>query len=171
MEELKRCTRWIKNDKLRAWTEECLQKAPDYFWKIPASSTGKYHPEFAQGEGGLVRHTRVAVYIALQLFDLERFTPLEEDIAISALILHDTCKHGLEGADHTVSGHGKIAQELYCSDAPEGSVRWKVGRCIASHMGNWDTPRPSDELEWFVHLCDFLASRKWAQPNLDKINC
>ena len=168
---MERCIRWIEDERIQEWVRDCLQRAPDYFWEVPASSSGKYHPEFSQGRGGLVRHTRAAVFIALQLFDLENFSQVEEDIAIASLILHDTCKHGLEGADHTVSGHGRIAQELYCSDAPEGSVRWRVGRCIASHMGCWDIPRPSNELEWFVHLCDFLASRKWIGIEMDKINC
>ena len=31
----------------------------------PASSTGKYHPGFAHGEGGLVRHTK-QLYFWLQ---------------------------------------------------------------------------------------------------------
>ena len=168
---MERCIRWIKSEKVRNWVRRSLEKAPDYFWEVPASSSGKYHPGFAQGKGGLVRHTRAAVYIALQMFDLENFTPLEEDMVIAALILHDTCKHGLEGADYTVKGHGEVARTLYCAEAPEGSVRWRVGRCIASHMGRWDTPRPSDELEWFVHMCDYLASRKWVDIEMDKINC
>lgn len=168
---MERCIRWIKSERVRNWVRRSLEKAPDYFWEVPASSSGKYHPGFAQGKGGLVRHTRAAVYIALQMFDLENFTPLEEDIVIAALILHDTCKHGLEGADHTVKGHGEVARALYCAGAPRGSFVWEIGRCIASHMGRWDTPRPSDELEWFVHMCDYLASRKWIGIEMDKINC
>ena len=30
---------------------------PDYFWVMPASSTGKYHPDQDAGVGGLVRHS------------------------------------------------------------------------------------------------------------------
>ena len=25
---------------------------PSYFWEVGASSSGKYHPQFSQGEGG-----------------------------------------------------------------------------------------------------------------------
>lgn len=48
----------IKNVDLRKLVELSLQSAPDYFFTIPASSTGKYHPQYALGEGGLVRHTK-----------------------------------------------------------------------------------------------------------------
>ncbi len=168
---MERCIRWIEDERIQEWVRDCLQRAPDYFWEVPASSSGKYHPEFSQGRGGLVRHTRAAVFIALQLFDLESFSQVEEDIAIASLILHDTCKHGLEGADHTVDGHGKIAAELYCSGVPVGSVRYRIGECLAAHMGRWGTPRPKNELEWFVHLCDYLASRKWVSIEFNKINC
>ena len=37
---------------------------PDYFFRVAASSTGKYHPAFSLGEGGLLRHTKAAVRIA-----------------------------------------------------------------------------------------------------------
>ena len=42
---------------------------PDYFFEIPASSTGKYHPEFAATEHGLVKHTKVATRIAYELLN------------------------------------------------------------------------------------------------------
>ena len=53
---------------------------PDYFFEIPASSTGKYHPEFAATEHGLVKHTKVATRIAYELLNnpgLDNFTDSE----------------------------------------------------------------------------------------------
>lgn len=46
---------------------------------------------------------------------------------------------------------------------------------IASHMGQWNTndyvnivlPKPKTQLEKFVHLCDYLASRKGDKECLD----
>jgi hypothetical protein len=43
-----------------------------------------------------------------------------------------------------------------------------VSNAIASHMGEWNTnkrssttlPKPSDKIGKFVHMCDYLASRK-----------
>ena len=70
---------------------------PDYFFMIPASSTGKYHPKFASGKNGLVRHTKVAVRIAYELMNnpaLNNFTNREKDLMIMALVLHDGLKCG-----------------------------------------------------------------------------
>ena len=44
-----------------------IDSLPDYFFEVAAASTGKYHPKYAQGEGGLVRHTKAAVKIAYEL--------------------------------------------------------------------------------------------------------
>lgn len=57
----------IKDTNLRDFIAICLDNAPDYFFEMPASSTGKYHPEYTLGEGGLVRHTKAAVAIAADL--------------------------------------------------------------------------------------------------------
>jgi hypothetical protein len=43
-----------------------------------------------------------------------------------------------------------------------------IAHCIESHMGQWNTdrksktvlPKPMDEYQQFVHLADYLASRK-----------
>ena len=71
---------------------------PDYFYEIPASSTGKYHPDFSLGEGGLVRHVKVAVRLAKELLDNpcigDKYTNNEKDIMIFTLILHDGLKSG-----------------------------------------------------------------------------
>ena len=42
---------------------------PDYFFEVAASSTGKYHPKFSLGDGGLLRHTKAAVRIAYELLN------------------------------------------------------------------------------------------------------
>lgn len=55
----------ISEPKIIKFVKDCLEYAPEYFWRIPASSTGNHHPHFALGEGGLVRHTKAAVWIAV----------------------------------------------------------------------------------------------------------
>lgn len=110
------------------------------------------------------------MWVAINLFELMDFTSTEEDIVIAALILHDTWKHG-ETEEHTVDGHDKIAQEKYCAGVPEGSLRWRVGECIATHMGKWGEPKPSSTIQWYVHLCDYLSSRKDLKLDFNKIKC
>ena len=47
----------ISDERLRKNLEIIIDNLPDYFFSIPASSTGKYHPSFTLGESGLVRHS------------------------------------------------------------------------------------------------------------------
>ena len=61
--------RYIRNARLADNIKKMIELLPDYFFEIPASSTGKYHPSFALGEGGLVRHTKAAVRIGHELLE------------------------------------------------------------------------------------------------------
>lgn len=68
-----------------------------YFWEIGASSSGKYHPSFSQGLGGLVRHTKAVVMFAEELLRMSSYMYMSDehkDFVIMACILHDTCKYG-----------------------------------------------------------------------------
>ena len=42
---------YIEEARIREAAKVLLDNLPDYFYKIPASSTGKYHPDFARGDG------------------------------------------------------------------------------------------------------------------------
>ena len=87
---------YIKSDRLRESVKVLLNMLPDYFYEIAASSTGKYHPAFSLGDGGLVRHTKVAVRIANELFNdaslFTSYTDDEKDLLIMSLLLHDGLK-------------------------------------------------------------------------------
>ncbi len=75
---------YIKDKKIRNSLKTMLNLLPEYFYQIPASSTGKYHPEFTLGDGGLVRHTKAAVRIAYELLQnpsLNNFTEEEKDLS------------------------------------------------------------------------------------------
>lgn len=63
----------IKNKSIRDFASICIQFVPKYFFEIPASSSGKYHPSYALGEGGLVRHTKAAIAIAQEFLKLEMY--------------------------------------------------------------------------------------------------
>lgn len=125
---------------------------------MPASTTGKYHPPFALGEGGLVRHTLAACCWAKDLLQLEQYSILlpKADYILAALILHDSVKKGFGKSKYTVGSRRYIE----C-----GAV---ISRLIASHMGQWNRafnsnvtlPKPKSDIQQFVHLCDYLASRK-----------
>ena len=50
---------YIKNSSYKNDAMYLIDALPDYFFEVAAASTGKYHPKYAQGNGGLVRHTKV----------------------------------------------------------------------------------------------------------------
>lgn len=163
----------IKDEDLKKFAKYCMEKVPDYFFKVAASSTGKYHPTYTLGEGGLVRHVKAAVKIAECLLSLEQNKNLNHDVIIFALIFHDCLKHGKEDSGHTEFLHPIMAADFIDDCYVEYGKRIKVIEdiecCIDSHMGEWTTnkyttaklPKPETDNEKFVHMCDFLASRKF----------
>ena len=172
----------IKDDGIRDLVVEVLKTVKDDFFHAPASSTGKYHPDYALGDGGLYRHTRAAVKIAADLLELEwyksLFVDIRRDCIIAALILHDTCKSGKDWeSKYTLHTHPIVAADMVediTRDTASNEEGQYIARLIRSHMGQWNEPgrwnkyndrtvlpKPEDDDEFFVHLCDYLASRKY----------
>ena len=71
---LKKEINYIKSESKRRDIEYLINLLPDYFFTIKASSTGKYHPKFANTISGLVKHTKAAVRIAYDLFETVRYS-------------------------------------------------------------------------------------------------
>lgn len=169
----------IKNEHLRnAVLRYFVDIVPKYFWHVQASSTGKYHPEYALGEEGLLRHTCAAVRIAASIINLDQYSGIFDDIdkdnIIVALMLHDTFKHGEEKDgkynpysihEHPLLAADKVREHL------DDEHKYAIANCIASHMGEWTEsnrshyvlPKPKTLEEQMVHLCDYLASRKFLE--------
>ncbi len=167
---------YIKNNHYKENIKILINLLPDYFFKVAASSTGKYHPKFALGDGGLVRHTKAAVRIANELFldkALNDFTDDEKDMIIMALIMHDGLKHGIEEEKYTKFEHpvimaNYIEEKKHLLTLSNEEIEF-LKNAIISHMGPWCTnpysniilPLPQNKYQKFVHLCDYLASRKF----------
>ena len=168
---------YIQNNNLRNFISNVLNDLPDYFRHIGASTSGKYHPAYTLGEGGLIRHTRAAVGIAKELIRAEiPFAEIknetETDIVYASLILHDGLKCGMwedkTAFNHPILMSNFIEEESIKYDYTEDVALDKIRKCIESHMGKWNTnsdydftlPKPVSGIEQLVHLCDYLASRK-----------
>ena len=175
---------WILNAKIREFAKIAVEGLPDYFFEVAASSTGKYHPPYALGSGGLVRHTKAALKIANDLLSLEMFSKKyngdDRDLIIVSLMLHDGWKHGKEYSRYTVAEHPVVAAE-YVKEVDKDNTLLtkeqveKLSSMIASHMGQWNTnkykkeimPKPKNGIQMFVHLCDYLASRRYLDVDFD----
>lgn len=178
IELLKREINYVKDEERRKDLKILIKLLPDYFFEIPASSTGKYHPEFALGEGGLLRHTKVAVRMAYELLSNNtvgaKFTDKDKDLIIMALVLHDGVKSGMEHSKYTKFDHPLLVSKLIMENKDKLSLEIddvrKLCSMIESHMGEWTydsyqkkevLPKPRTAEQRFVHMCDFLASRKF----------
>lgn len=173
----------IKNDRLRRSCEVLLNELPDYFYEIPASSTGKYHPKFALGEGGLVRHTKVAVRIAYEIIKTQSignvFTDDEKDLILISLMLHDGLKEGFPKEKYTKFDHPILAANFVNDKANLTELTSEevklISTNISSHMGEWNKsdysnitlPLPKNKYQKIVHMCDLLASRKFINVEFD----
>lgn len=169
---------YITDSRLRKSTEILTEELPDYFYKVAASSTGKYHPAFSLGEGGLLRHTKAAVKIAKSLLEDpifgDKYTQKEKDMMMIALMLHDGIKHGFVEEKYVKAEHPLLAVEFIemnkdKTEFTEEEIKF-ISECIKSHMGPWNTdyltkeeilPKPHTKYQNFVHMCDYLASRKF----------
>ena len=176
--------KYIKDQKIREFTEKAVEDLPDYFFEVPSSSTGKYHPAYALGDGGLLRHVRAAVRIAVELFRMEMFSYFEDegkDLIISSLILHDGRKSGNIQGKYTITEHPLVqtfsmrANSSLTKMLPNEQFEI-ICENINSHMGAWNCaprstkeilPKPKNKMQNFVHLVDYIASRRCLEMNFD----
>ncbi|MFI3307370.1 MAG: HD domain-containing protein [Mycoplasmatota bacterium] len=177
---------YFRNEKYVENIKKLVNILPDYFFEVPASSTGKYHPSYALNNGGLVRHTKAAVKIANDLLNNEAmghsFNELEKDLILMALMLHDGLKSGMEKSEYTKFDHPLLVCQ-YIKDnqkittLSDGEIKL-ICNMIESHMGQWNTnnysnvtlPKPSNKYQRFVHMCDYLASRKYLEVPFNENN-
>ncbi len=177
---------YIKDNNLRESTTKLIESLPDYFFEVAASSTGKYHPKYALGEGGLLRHTKVAVRFAYELLEDpsigDKYTKKEKDLMLIALMVHDGLKHGEIKDTYTKFEHPLLIANLIDKKGEElGFEKEDIAflkKVVSSHMGPWTTnnysditlPAPKTKYESFVHMCDYLASRKCFLAEFDDEN-
>lgn len=174
---------YIKSERIKESAARMIDLLPDYFFKEAASSTGKYHPAFSQGEGGLVRHVKVAAKFAYDLFTIYKFDDDTKDLIIFAILIHDGLKRGLTEEKYTRFDHPILIGEYLKSSKDKLELTdEEIDRIVkmdASHMGKWNTspynqdiilPIPKTVEEKFVHMCDYLSSRKFVGVNFSQEN-
>lgn len=178
----------IVNEDIRKFAEVLVDGLPQYIWEVGASSTGKYHPAYSLGVGGLMRHQIAVVRFLNYFFELEQyntnFTSREMDLMRVAGLVHDGRKSG-EQTDYNRSKFTKFDHPIQMANVIR-SYNGKylnpdeiefIANCIESHMGQWNIDRksgeilekPTNDYQRFVHLADYLASRKDLTMAFDNI--
>lgn len=175
----------FENEDIKIFAEQCIETIPNYFWCVGASSTGKYHPQYALGNLGLARHTCALVRFLNHIFEVEcfknNFTSRERDLMRVAGIMHDSMKSGTDD-DYAKSRYTKFDHPILAADnirkmqgLSNGEIE-VIATTIESHMGSWNTdkrsktilPTPQNKYQKLVHLADYLASRKDIEVLFDK---
>lgn len=183
----------ISDNEIRALTIDALRYTPDYFWTVPASTSGKYHNPLARGKHGLWIHTKMAFTVMEGLAESwvaqGIVTERDADMARSAMLVHDQYKQGLP-ADrdpnnpdhcHTDGDHDVLAAEWFAeyTDLPDAVIH-----AVAAHNGPSEATGP-DSYGWgegpapyehddetarnvaqLVHSCDMMGSRATVTPDV-----
>ena len=176
---------YINDEELRNDAKYLVSHLPDYFFEVDASSTGKYHPKYAAGEGGLSRHVKSACKFAYELLSNpiigKPYSSRDKDLIIIALLIHDGLKYGNKEKEKYTRFDHPILASLYAKENKDKlkmseEELEKMANAVASHMGPWNTnqysdvilPIPKAPMEKFVHMCDYLASRRFINLDFDK---
>jgi len=113
---------------------------------------------------------------------LNKFTNREKDLIIMALILHDGLKSGLIKEKYTRTDHPLLVVDLLKENKSNLKLNEEeledLCNMISSHMGPWNKhydgnevlPIPKSAKERFVHMCDYLSSKKFLEVEFDDIN-
>lgn len=160
----------IVDGKAREFAKKMIENADDYFFIVPASSSGKYHPTFDLGDGGLVRHTRCVVYYSECIAESFDFTERQKDMIIVSALAHDIKKQGDGLGKHTVKEHPILAANYMMEIAnvvPDAFTQEELSvmtQAVRSHMGKWGgkdgLPVPVSEFDKCLQAADYIASRK-----------
>lgn len=172
----KRELEYIKDERIKKACLEMIKLLPDYFFEIPASSTGKYHPAYALGEGGLLRHTKAATFFGYVLLKNpaigDKYTQKEKDMMLMGLMLHDGVKSGAPKEKYTRFDHPLLMADMIMDNEEKLGLEMEeiefICDVIRTHMGVWTTDykgvevleKPKTKYQNFVHMCDYLAAQK-----------
>lgn len=177
---------YIKNDDYADALLNIINMLPEYWLHEAASSTGKYHPEYALNEAGLLRHSKAAMRIGFELL-LDpaignKYTDREKDLMLMSLLVHDGLKLGLPQEKYTRFDHPILMGNFIIDNRDEIGLNEEdaifMNDVIKTHMGPWTKDyqgsevleSPKTKYQNFVHMCDYLASRKCIIVPFDEEN-
>ena len=159
----------IEDEFIRLFTESILAKVPRYFWTLPASSSGKYHPPIERGPYGLVWHTKGVVKIGKVL--LNSRLEVDRSCGISAMILHDVARYGLgeKHSPYSLSNHPDLAADFILASVKDTDITHEnfekiesIAQAVRTHMGRWSkSALPQTDLDWLVHYADTVDANNY----------
>ena len=169
----------FETDEIRDYCTDMIKEIPDYIFTIPSSTSFKYHNKTQCQPHGQIFHilmfAEVMNYVLGLEYVKEKTNERQRDCLRCTPIFHDAIKCGLNGSQYTVHEHPMLAGEWVRNTSVEHDVdadtKAYIARLCESHSGEWTStkrsktvlPKPENDEQFFVHMCDYLASRS----NLD----
>mgnify|MGYP000023001825 FL=1 len=169
----------FETDEIREYCTDMIKEIPDYIFTIPSSTSFKYHNKTQCQPHGQIFHilmfAEVMNYVLGLEYVKEKTNERQRDCLRCTPIFHDAIKCGLNGSQYTVHEHPMLAGEWVRNTSVEHDVdadtKAYIARLCESHSGEWTStkrsktvlPKPENDEQFFVHMCDYLASRS----NLD----
>lgn len=169
---------FIKDESYRKKFGQLLEGygGPEGFFSQPAAVTWKYHPLFAHGYGGLVRHTDAVMQGVFQDAVKAGFSPEDTDKLLFAAGLHDALKYQQGRPNKTHAGDMAFVLEQLGYNDEASWVRTHMGK-VSKGYGAGE-PEPENKYQKLLADTDFLVSRQYAQfatdlktltPDMDKL--
>lgn len=180
----------LENEDIKEFAETFIECCPRYWKIVGASSTSKYHASYAQGEGGLIRHTLALVCLINHTFDIkcmrEKWTSRERDLVRVAGLFHDAFKSGTDADyqknkytkhEHPIIAYNAMMKYKGCGIIPDSEIEI-IAKAIETHMGQWTTSNysdivlrePKNKFQKMLHWADYLASRKDIEIKFEELN-
>lgn len=174
----------------RSLTEFLIEQLDDYWFIKPASSTGKYHPKFNNGEGGLVRHSLNVCMWWQQMYrafeqELMSFSGRDDmyDLGLIACLFHDAKKYGdaEENSRWVKKDHDVKSMEWFLHNVEiyehtndmnfDNKAINYIANAIDHHNGPWSTHgAPRTIFERLVFICDYASSQKIHEQEVFNVN-
>lgn len=174
----------------RNLTEFLIDQLDDYWFIKPASSTGKYHPKFNNGEGGLVRHSLNVCMWWQQMYrafeqELISFSGRDDiyDLGLIACLFHDAKKYGdaEENSRWVKKDHDVKSMEWFLHNVEiyehtndmnfDNKAINYIANAIDHHNGPWSTHgAPRTIFERLVFICDYASSQKIHEQEVFNVN-
>ena len=159
---------------MKLFCTDLLEARSDINYHIPSSTSMKYHNATQCQPGGQILHEIMVVTVMNYLLGLEYLQkkyskPKQRDCFRIAAIMHDCCK--TNGGQYTVHEHhilgGQFIENCKVEHDIDIKLKQYINRLIQSHSGQWISsnqsdvvlPKPENDAQFLIHLCDYLSSR------------
>lgn len=176
----------IKHSSIRDLVKRVFrEKVPKWFMDADVSTSSFYSSTKTGDRIKLCERTKQSVRFFLLYINnplvRAQFTPVQSDYIIAALLLHDCAMKGISDTPsvYNIFEHPLVFAYLKPDncDKVESSHFDEIYRLVSTHHGPWRTnsnsqyqlPEITDNSQWYVHMCDYLASKPmvWIDPSDD----